>query len=155
MGDYCKMRQLLILSCSARKNKTNKEPIPAIERYDGVFFRVLQKAMREGYAPPDLEVIILSARFGLIFSQTPIPFYDQRLTLEQINNLRPEIVKKLGDYLKEMPDSEILVNLGKTYQPLVQSVTGLEKATWVSGGSGQRAQALKSWLKRNQKKRSI
>jgi queuine/archaeosine tRNA-ribosyltransferase len=40
--------------------------LPAIERYDGVHFRVLRKAKREGYWPRNLEVLIVSAKYGLL-----------------------------------------------------------------------------------------
>lgn len=54
-------RLLLIVSCSQRK-RSDLGLLPAIERYDGVYFRLLRKAQREGYWPENLDVLILSAQ---------------------------------------------------------------------------------------------
>jgi hypothetical protein len=58
-------RYLLILGCSQRK-RPDSGLLPAIERYDGVNFRILQKAKREEYLPENLDILILSAKYGLI-----------------------------------------------------------------------------------------
>jgi hypothetical protein len=50
------MSRLLILACSARK-RLDKSALPAIERYDGVNFRVLKKLQREQNFPNDLNVL--------------------------------------------------------------------------------------------------
>jgi hypothetical protein len=41
---------LLIVTCSQRK-RSDRELLPALKRYDGIFFRILRKAQREGYWP--------------------------------------------------------------------------------------------------------
>jgi hypothetical protein len=61
---------LLIVSCSQRK-RSELGPLPTLERYDGVHFRVLRKARREGYWPEKLNVLIVSARYGLLELDTP------------------------------------------------------------------------------------
>ena len=58
---------LLIISCSQRKVETS-EPLPALERYDGPTYRTLRKAMHEGRIPKNLDVLIISAKYGLIGS---------------------------------------------------------------------------------------
>ena len=53
--------------------------MPAIERYDGVFFKVLRKALREGRCQPPVAILIISAKYGLITSKTLIPNYDKKM----------------------------------------------------------------------------
>jgi cytoplasmic iron level regulating protein YaaA (DUF328/UPF0246 family) len=65
------MPRLLILACSARK-RLDRSALPAIERYDGVNFRILKKLQREHAFPHDLDVLILSAKYGLLSPETPI-----------------------------------------------------------------------------------
>src|SRR5262245_4306372 len=50
---YSEFTYLLIMACSQRK-RSEPNLLPAIERYDGVHFRVLRKAQREGYWPANL-----------------------------------------------------------------------------------------------------
>ena len=59
------MTRLLLLSCSASKDPRHGL-LPAEERYTGVFFRVVARAKRENYWPGDLELAIVSARYGLL-----------------------------------------------------------------------------------------
>lgn len=143
------MKRLLILSCSLRK-KASIEKLPAIQRYDGVFFRVLHKALREGWVSKNLEVLILSARYGLLHADEQIPNYDQKLTEKQIANLQPRVEEELRHYLRRHKYSSVFVNLGKAYQPLVANVSELKRATWAHGGSGKRAQMLKAWIQDNE-----
>ena len=75
-------RYLLIVACSQRK-RSDPYLLPAIERYDGGNFRVLRKAMREGYWPQNMDVLILSAKYGLINASTFIADYDQRMNRER------------------------------------------------------------------------
>jgi hypothetical protein len=60
-----------------------------MERYDGVHFRVLRKAQREGYWPENLDMLILSAKYGLLDLDTVIEHYDLRMTSEQALQLKP------------------------------------------------------------------
>jgi cytoplasmic iron level regulating protein YaaA (DUF328/UPF0246 family) len=73
------MPRLLILACSARK-RLDRSALPAIERYDGVNFRILKKLQREHAFPHDLDVLILSAKYGLLRPETPIEAYNLKMT---------------------------------------------------------------------------
>jgi cytoplasmic iron level regulating protein YaaA (DUF328/UPF0246 family) len=84
------MNRLLIVACSARKKRL-PELAPAIERYDGPLFRVLRKFLRENlYQAP--EILILSAKFGLIGPSELIPEYDCRLTADGAKQLRTTVL---------------------------------------------------------------
>ncbi len=49
-------RYVLILGCSGRK-RVDPAPLLALDRYDGVNYRVLRKARAEGHWPPSLDVL--------------------------------------------------------------------------------------------------
>lgn len=62
MGNANK-KYLLILSCS--KTKKNIDRTPAIELYDGMYYKVLKKNYPTN---ANLDILILSAKYGLIES---------------------------------------------------------------------------------------
>jgi hypothetical protein len=65
---------LLLVSCSGRKNSAGGL-IPASERYTGQTFRYAKRlAEKEG-----LTLFVLSAKFGIIPADQPIPNYNQKL----------------------------------------------------------------------------
>ena len=68
----CQLR-LLILSCSQRKNASQRL-LPAVERYNGLLFFVLRRFIREcPREAKQLDVCILSATYGLISGDFPTP----------------------------------------------------------------------------------
>lgn len=136
--------RLLILSCSARKTN-NPELIPAIDRYDGHFFRVFKKALRDGYAQ-NVQLAILSARFGLLNSDTLIPNYEQPMTPEQCEAKKSRVQENLTLWLDDTRYDQIFVNVGKDYLPLIEGMPGLATATFVTGQIGERAHQLRDWL---------
>ncbi len=139
------MPRLLLMACSARKRADPQEPMAALERYDGVFFRVLRKWMRKRTAaPPD--VLIISARFGLITGATPIPDYDQRINGLRAVELAPRVQSELRGRFRRNGYRRIFVNVGRDYLPTLAGVTELRSASWASGGIGQRARQMKQWL---------
>ena len=80
-------RSLLIISCSSRKINTLGS-MPAFERYDGQSYRIICKAIREGCFPTNLDILIISAKFGLLRWDEEIEDYDQLIrTYAQLENL--------------------------------------------------------------------
>lgn len=141
------MRDLVLLACSARKRPKPRKPFAAIERYDGVFFRVLRKWRRTlptGRPAPD--VLIVSARFGLIGADTAIPNYDLRMTPELAAELGPQVQKALRSRLTGKRYRRMFVNLGRDYLATVAGVEELKHARWATGGIGKRASQMKHWL---------
>lgn len=140
---------LLIIACSQRKRSDNGL-LPAIERYDGVNFRVLHKAKREGYFPENLDILILSAKYGLIEASTPIENYDLKMTKQQAMGLQGQVSKDLDKYLSKMSYEEIFVNLGKTYLITIASSGKIpklnEKIVYATSGIGQKMAQMKEWL---------
>ena len=87
-------RYLLIIACSQRK-LSDPGLVPAIARYDGGQFRVLRKAHRDGYLSNYLDVLILSAKYGLIKACTPIANYEQRMNRKRASELKAQVSSQL------------------------------------------------------------
>lgn len=140
---------LLIVACSQRKRST-PGLLPAIERYDGVHFRVLRKARREGYWPKNLDVLIVSAKYGLLDLDTAIENYDLRMTLEQAMLLKPLVVSMLAAQVKSKTYAEVFLNVSKTYCVALEywnvSLSRDTTVVYASGGIGQRASQMRHWL---------
>src|SRR2546421_6537643 len=89
-----KHRYLLIIACSQRK-RSDVDLLPAIDRYDGGNYRLLRKAQREGNWPNGLNVLILSAKYGLIESSTLIADYNQRMNRARASELQEKTLQTL------------------------------------------------------------
>ena len=140
--------RLLLLACSQRK-KPAAGLLPALDRYDGPAFQVLRKFTREspGQIP---DILILSAKFGLIESTKLIPDYDLKMTLKLAKKLRPSVIATLDSALKKNSWKELGICLGKDYLAAVNGLQGIlpESATvrFLQGGLGKRLSALHQWL---------
>lgn len=145
-------KKLVILTSSVRLNEEVKDPIPAIERYNGVYFRVLRKHLREGKLR-DTDILILSERYGLIWSDDKIPLYEIHgkmgfLSLDEkdIEKMRQENLKILKNILDRY--SEIYVNVGKEYMKLIKGFERLAsgRITYAKGSLGAKAAHMKEWI---------
>ena len=137
-------RYLLIISCSKRK-KPNLLRGPAIELYDGPFYKILRKCI-----PPNLDILIISAKYGLIDANEIIETYDLKMTQERALGLSVQIKQKLGEVLSNKHYEKIFIMLGKVYMvALTDSWSLLEdyKVELGSGQIGERLHTLKNWLK--------
>ena len=135
-------KYLLILPCSKQKKPVSKAP--ALELYDSPFYRVVRKAK-----PPNLDILILSAKYGLISSNESISYYDQMMTAERAEELASEIIMKLEKSLRYGSYDEIFINLGKTYMLALDDGKNMldeYNVYWASGQIGERSHQLKTWL---------
>ena len=142
-------RYLLILSCSERKKRLPATPIPAIERYDGPFYRIIRKAFREHGKLHNLDVMVLSAKYGLIDLNEKIATYDQRMTLEMAGGMAGNAYSSLANRLKTNQYKEVMINLGKQYMMALNKSGDIlenQKVRYGSGGIGERMKQLKEWL---------
>jgi uncharacterized protein DUF6884 len=142
-------RSLLILGCSTRKRPTT-EMLPAIERYDGPLYRVLRKALREGTAPQALDILIISARYGLLRATDRVECYDQRMTRGQAAQMRGEIGLRIVAELSGKTYSQAHISLGSHYLAALGGVEQVSRyvgqVSLASGGIGQRQAQLRDWL---------
>ena len=141
-------RYLLIVACSQRK-RSDVGFLPAIERYDGGNYRLLRKARREGYWPERLDVLILSAKYGLIEASTLIVNYEQRMNKERASELKAQTMQALQSYAQQNAYNEVYVDLGQDY---IFTVEGVEKLfnnslmRYAKGRIGERLFQLKTWI---------
>jgi len=147
-------KKLMIISASSRLIKEPTKPLPAIERYDGVYFRVLRKSLREGKLR-NIDILVLSEKFGLVWASNKIPFHEPHpgawgslsLSKKDMNKLRKENLQKVKKIITRY--SEIYVNVGRKYFKLIE---GFEKFTTcqityaIGKGLGPKASHMKEWV---------
>jgi uncharacterized protein DUF6884 len=141
-------RSLLIMSCSQCK-RTEPSLLPAIERYNGPAFRVLRRFLK-GQPSRSLDVRFVSAEYGLISADHPIPNYDQRMTPLRAQELHPHIVAELRYILSSRPYQELCICMGKDYYRALHGYDALISTkmviTIVTGSPGKRLADLQKWL---------
>ncbi len=145
------MKRCLILSCT-RTKREDEGKLPALERYDGPTFRVVRKFLREGnQVLQNVDIYVLSARYGLMSAEERVENYDQRMTTARANELRSKTLEKLGQIFNCQYD-EVFLALGRSYMEAIASYESLvpeETKVIVSRASaGKRLTELKSWLYR-------
>lgn len=146
---------LLLIACSGRKSQV-KGRIPAIDRYDGVSYKIIRKLQREGHYPSDLDIKILSAEYGLIDANTPIPFYDRRMNKKRAEELHKGTLEKISALLNGRKYSKLFINLGKDYMRAIDGYQEfLDPKTEVriaEGGIGLKSKAMKEWIQNQYRK---
>jgi hypothetical protein len=139
--------RLLILACSKRK-VSNRKKLPALQRYDGGAYRVIKKLQREQSFPPDVQIKIISARFGLIDSEAEIPYYELRMNRDLASKLGKQAATELNKYFNQQKYTEIYVDAGGYYQASLSNfLEGYDcPVTLAKGRIGERLHALRNWL---------
>lgn len=138
------MRRLLVLACSQRK-RSNSEPIQALDRYDGPAFRIVRRylAVRDDQ---QLDLRILSAKYGLIRPEQPIHNYDLKMTAgkasEAIGIVLPETRRLLGSGCY----GDVLFYGGRTYRAAVLPAIESGELPATSGSLGRQLSQLRTWL---------
>lgn len=136
------MNRCLLIACSARK-RPDTGLLRAVERYDGPWYRVLR-----GAAGDDMDVWVISAEYGLIPGDTPIPDYDRTMDMRRAQQLLPQIQPALARALADAPETFICAGRPYVYA-LTQcrsSVPAIGNATVAPGGIGTKMMHLKRWL---------
>jgi hypothetical protein len=145
------MSDLLLLACSKRKLHT-AGLLPAFQRYDGGAFRVVKRAMREGYAPRTLAILILSAKYGLIPEKYRIEDYDQCMNIERACELREEVGHRLDDELGQQCPQSVFVSLGQLYHHAISTAIAFRRlehdgiVQHATGRPGERQAQVRGWL---------
>lgn len=139
------MSSLLVQSCSATKRNADN-PVQAIDLYDGYFFKIIKKAVRADQFERGLDIIIISAKYGVVEPDEEIEYYDRRMDTELANELNEDVVNAVASKVREDSYDKVWVNLGKDYLP---AVDGLEDAIdvpiqYIEGcGIGMKGKRLK------------
>ena len=141
-------KSLLIISCSGKKDKAPGK-LPALMRYKGPFYPTLHKAIRENYFPKHLDILIISAKYGLLESEHPIADYDQKMDCPRANELRPQIQAKLKAFLNGKDYDQIFNGLWKVYNKTLEGFDlekYCERIVPVETNRGKKMQQLKQWI---------
>jgi len=121
-----KGQKLLIVSCSAIKDP-RPNLLSAILRYSGEIYLLLKLVVFKNSWPQHVNLLIVSAKYGLLHPLDNIPYYDQALRPEKITELKKvvhEPIKKIDLTLY----SEWFINLSKQYlQSIEEIITVLKK----------------------------
>lgn len=141
------MKRLLLQACSQRKI-TAPDQLPAIERYDGVSYRVIKKYLRENpNAAAELTILILSAEFGLIASTEMIPDYNRRMDKTRADELQNPVLNAWQNIVGNRIFSDIFINVGADYLPALKLISLPIETKYAGGGIGERNGQLKRWLR--------
>ena len=148
------MAKLLILGPSYRRNPS-PEPLPAIERYDGQFYRIVRKYMDE-LREKDVDVIIITEDLDVVTPEMKLPYKPP--TGDQWKVFQPSVkdsekVRKLQEQILEVVKSkrydEIFIALNRYYRQLLPDLTPYaNKVIAYSKGFGKKMRYLKEWLTR-------
>lgn len=105
---------LILVSCSQAKTSA-KGSIPAGERYDGPTFRLIRKFLREAKNSFEPKIYIISAKFGFIPFDAPIPYYDQKMDLCRAYRLRTENTSKIVQACKKNRIKKVIICVSQIY----------------------------------------
>lgn len=147
-----KKKALLILGPSFRR-KSGPERLTALERFDGLFFRVARKYLK---TTKRVDVAVMLDDLTLTNGSTLLPYIEPEGTKWGgkliLKTMVKNAVEKNQDYLvnklKGNKYIEVFVAMGKQYAAALPDLTAFEvKVIFpASGGPGPKAQALKEWL---------
>jgi len=125
----------------------SKRKIPAIERYDGYFFKILKKNRTK-----NLGVLILSAKYGLLNEDEKISYYDKKMNHDTAKQLENQVSKKFLEKVNLEEYEEVCINLGRCYTECFAKTIKYIKRYFsgriflMKGGLGNRGNILKNWL---------
>jgi len=119
------MKKLIIVSGSYRVIREPKNPIPALERFDGVFIRLIRKYYKE---LRNFDVLILSPTYGLIKAEEKIGFKEPirgswrklELSKDTVSRLRDSSLSTLQRLLTKQQYDEIYINVGKNLLKIIE-----------------------------------
>jgi hypothetical protein len=136
-------RDLLIIACSDRKKRV-EGPIPAIELYDGPSYRVLRNRLNGMHNSP--AIWILSAKHGLLWSDSHIYNYDERLTREKVKAVQANVEIFIRKWAPEGKFKNIFIWAGRDYlDVLPKAFLASSNVHVATGAIGQKLHLLKQW----------
>lgn len=148
-------RYLLVVTCSQRKSNS-PGLLPAIDRYNGINYLIIRKAKREKYLSKNLDLLIISAKYGIIEPDTEIEYYDLKMTKNLAKKMREFLAPKLAEKVKSTKYNEIFLNIGEVYKMAIDgwdSDNELDSSIiYASGGIGKRSSQMLQWLLKIEKK---
>ena len=142
------MPELIVQSCSKSKKKVS-QPLSAFSLYSGYYYSIIKKAMEEGEYRDELDICIISAKYGLLEKEEEIEPYDRRMDKERAEELRPEIAPQLRKKINSHDYDRVILNLGQEYRHAVRGFeSGIDtEVLELEGGLGERGHELKKIIR--------
>jgi hypothetical protein len=125
--------------------------MPALDRYNGVFFRVLKKYLREGQLE-DVDILILSETLGILTPEKGVPYnpvISKVVGRGDTDKARKQNLETLRNWFSKREYAEIYVNCGRDFLKLIEGFEKLTSArvTFAEGsGIGPKAAHMKKWI---------
>jgi hypothetical protein len=121
-----------------------------MERYDGYFFRIIKKAIDGGALRDDIDIVILSAEFGLLDLDDSIPMYDRQMTSKRAGELREDVLSSLVSRVRTGEYDTLVVNMAKEYQRAIEGIDSkleIDINRIRGGGIGAKGRKLKHLIR--------
>ena len=145
-------KRLLILGSTFRRNPSSVA-LPALERYDGVFFRVARKHLKR---VRDVDVVVMVDDLTLVDGNSFLPYvqpsgeiwgkqsFSKDIYEEAMMKNDAFLNKKLGGGRY----AEVFIAMGKKYAEALPDLSyyNLKVVFPTYGGLGPKAAALKEWI---------
>lgn len=134
---------LLIQGCSDKKQDGE---MAAFELYDGCFYQILKKAKREDAFRSSIDIVILSAEYGLLDPTEVIEWYDRKMTADRAATFREQgLPDEVAAVIEGGGYDRVIVNLGETYSAAIRGFESNVSASVfrLSGRLGERSPVLK------------
>jgi hypothetical protein len=143
------VKPLLFITCSQRKIKGLGQG-RAWDIYDGALYRVLKKLFR---LHPEVEqavnVLIMSAKYGIIRPYEVISTYDEILTPAILHQRGAFWAEQLRTVTEACQVPAVFVNLGRAYLRALPNLANTFRGAhiqWARGGIGQRCSQTRRWV---------
>lgn len=113
-------RNLLLISCSATKEVMGNL-LPAILRYCGRVHLMVKAILQAKSWPKNTDMLIISAKYGVLSPLDPIPYYERRLLPENVSTLS-NLVKRQQREIFLPPYETCFVYLSPLYSMAASSI---------------------------------
>ncbi len=120
MADFIpnQKKTLVITSCSKKKDQSRGR-MKSAARYCGQLFNLTHKFTSNN----DYELLIISAKYGLLKPDDLIENYDLRLqNQKEALQLKPKVIPQLKKILKEEDYERIIIIMGKLYRKVIEDL---------------------------------
>ena len=135
------------------RRRRDESPLPALERFDGLFFRVARKHLSNA---KDVDVLVMTDDLMLVDATTPLTYREpvgtkwggQKPSEEALERAKAVNERILEEKLKGGQYSEVFLAMGKEYAKALPNLArfGVKTVFPTGGGPGPKAQALKLWF---------
>jgi len=145
-------KRLLILGPSFRRNKSS-ESLSALERYDGIYFRVTKKYLRQ---VQNIDVVVMVDDLALVEGASSLGYVPPKGNVWGRQSFGKDILEKVRErnetFLRRKlisgRYSEVFIAMGKKHAEALPDLSRYDvKVIFPTrGGLGPKAKALKEWF---------